>query len=77
MVTDGQLLEKIIAEAQTLPPSDQLRLIQRVAEMLIPAIQPTPSQPLVYGQFRGKGMSTDEDFVIAEWRPTDRDLNGP
>lgn len=30
-------------------------------------VQP-PRRLMIYGQFTGRGMSTDEDFCIAEWR---------
>lgn len=76
MSTDGQVLERIITEVQQLSLEDRLRLIQRVAETLAP-IKATPPRFLVYGQFSGKRMSTEEDFLIAEWRPTERDLHGP
>jgi acetylornithine deacetylase/succinyl-diaminopimelate desuccinylase-like protein len=36
-------------------------------------------QPLRFGEFGGDeaSMSTWEDFAIAEWRPTDEELDGP
>lgn len=77
MSTDGQVLERIITQVRQLSPEDRLRLIHRVAETLIPIEKATPPRFLVYGQFRGRRMSTEDDFLIAEWRPTERDLNGP
>lgn len=77
MSTNGQVLERIVTQVQQLSPEDRLRLIRRVAETLIPAEKVTPPRLLVYGQFSDEGMSTEEDFLIAEWRPTERDLNGP
>lgn len=37
-----------------------------------------PSRQLQYGKYRNSGLqfSTPEDFKIAEWRPTDSELDG-
>jgi hypothetical protein len=35
-----------------------------------------PQRRLVYGQFVGKNMSTEEDFRIAEWRGEGEEYNG-
>ena len=77
MTTDTPTLEQIAAQAQQLSPDDRLRLIQRVAETLIPAVQIRPPQRLEYGKYKGERMSTEEDFLIAEWHPTDEELDGP
>ena len=76
MSVNGQVLERLVLQAQQLPPLDRLRLIQQVAETLIQSPSTRSPQRLVYGQFKGMRMSTDDDFVIAEWRPTQEDLNG-
>lgn len=36
------------------------------------------SKPLQYGKYRNSGrkLSTNEDFKVAEWHPTDPELNG-
>lgn len=37
------------------------------------------NQYLVYGQYRntlGREFSTEEDFKLAEWHPTEEELNG-
>jgi hypothetical protein len=77
MSTDTQTLEHIISQVQQLSPDDRIRLIQRVAETLLPNLQIQPPQRLQYGKYKGKRMSTEEDFLIAEWRPSDEELNGP
>ena len=76
MTTDTPTVEQIAAQAQQLSPDDRLRLIQRVAETLIPAVQIRPPQRLQYGKYKGGRMSTEEDFLIAEWHPTDEELDG-
>jgi hypothetical protein len=37
---------------------------------------PVPAGTNLYGAFPGPGVTNDEDFKLAEWRPTDRELNG-
>lgn len=69
-------LENILAEVQHLSPHDRLQLIKSVADMLVPDKSPIAPRPLAYGEFHGAVMSTEKDFRIAEWRPTERDLNG-
>lgn len=70
MTIDTLTLEHIITQAQQLSPEDRLRLIQRLAETLISTIQPKSPRYLIYGEFKGERMSTEEDFLIAEWHPT-------
>lgn len=77
MSTNGQALEQILAQVEKLSLEERLKLIKLVAERLVSPEKPPRPQPLVYGQFKGQRMSTEEDFRIAEWRPTEKDLNGP
>ncbi len=70
------VLEQIIAQIQQFPPDEQLQLLLRLAEKLIATVQPRQLQPLIYGQFRGMSMSTEEDFAVAEWHPGEKELNG-
>jgi hypothetical protein len=70
-------VEKIVAEIQDLSPQDRLRLIRTVVDTLIKPESATESRRLIYGEFRGGRMSTEDDFRIAEWRPQDREMNGP
>lgn len=39
------------------------------------AITPTMPRQMVYGQFKGKQMSTEDDFRLAEWRGEAEDGN--
>ncbi len=70
-------VEKIVAEIEDLSPQERLKLIRFVVDTLITAGRPAESRLLTYGEFRGGRMSTEEDFTIAEWRPQDREMNGP
>jgi hypothetical protein len=74
MTTDTPTIEQIVAQTQRLSPDDRVRLIQRVAETLIPTIQRSVHRQLIYGEFRGENMSTEEDFLIAEWHPTEEEV---
>jgi hypothetical protein len=67
-------LDKIIAQAEQLSPEDRLRLIQRVAETLLPAQKVVRPRRLVYGELSGPNLSTEDDFTTVEWRPSDREV---
>ena len=69
-------MEQVASQIEQLSPDDRLRLIQHVIETLIPDQAAAQPQPLVYGRFRSEHMSTDEDFLVAEWRPTEHELDG-
>ena len=70
-------VERIVAEIQDLTPEERLKLIRIVVDTLIMPGRPAESRCLIYGEFRGERMSTEDDFKIAEWRPQDREMNGP
>jgi len=70
-------VERIVAEIQDLSPQERLRLIRTVVDTLITPGQPGESQRLTFGEFQDGRMSTEDDFRIAEWRPRDREMNGP
>ena len=70
-------VEKIAAEIQDLSPQERLRLIRTVVDTLISPGRPAESRPLIFGEFRGGRESTEDDFKIAEWRPQEREMNGP
>jgi hypothetical protein len=74
-------LHIIYQRAQQLPSGEQLELIKRLAETLAHAAQVSASAPryLVYGEFArapGRRAATEEDFALAEWHPTEAELNG-
>jgi hypothetical protein len=74
---DSVTLDKIVAEAQQLSAADRLRLIQRIAETLLPIPKPTQERLLKYGEFSSGKISSEEDFTLAEWRPSEREPEGP
>ena len=71
-------LEVIVDQMQRLSPNDQLTLIQRIAERLSKSKPAQQSPGLIYGKYRSAPtrMSTEEDFRLAEWQPTEEQLNG-
>jgi hypothetical protein len=79
MLADGQMLEKIFNQAIQLSPEYRLRLVQRIIQTLISPTLPQQPRLLRFGEFQGDeaAMSTLEDFAVAEWRPTDEELDGP
>lgn len=79
MVADTQSLDRIFSEARHLSPEYRLRLVQRLIQTLVSSSALPEPQPLRFGEFGGDeaAMSTLEDFAVAEWRPTDEELDGP
>ena len=77
MIADTQNLDRIFSEAKHLSPEYRLRLVQRIIQTLVSPSPPQESQPLRFGEFGGDeaAMSTLEDFTIAEWQPTDEELD--
>ncbi|MBP8107779.1 MAG: hypothetical protein KBG20_11465 [Caldilineaceae bacterium] len=76
MIADTQAMEKIVVMVQELSPEYRLRIIHRITETLLPSHDVAEPKPLQFGKYRGSRMSTIEDFSIAEWWPTDGELNG-
>lgn len=76
MNVQDMALEKILLQAKQLPSSTRLQLVKDVLDTIQVSQRPMRHQPLVYGRFRGPEVSTEADFEIAEWRPTDGELDG-
>jgi hypothetical protein len=75
----AQEIESIVTQIKRLSPEDQLRLIKRVTEMLNRGESGAERHRLTYGKYKDAAgrLSREEDFKIAEWHPTEKDLNGP
>ena len=78
MLSEAQLFEQIANEVKQLSLEYRLRLINFTAQTLTESGGSKPSKPLRYGQFHydETKMSTLEDFTLAEWHPTNREMNG-
>ena len=74
MTVGNSLIEQIVGQAIQLPFNERLSLIHHIIDTLPQKTE--QRQFLVYGQFQGARMSTEEDFRIAEWRPTEAELSG-
>ncbi len=76
-------LDLIVNQVQTLSVSEQLQLVKRILELLEGVMLQPPvgrgAGGLVYGKYKDAPgpMATEEEFRLAEWRPTEAELNGP
>jgi hypothetical protein len=65
-------IDKIAQQAQILSEYERLKLIKIIIEGLEREKQPQKTGALIYGKYaktEGK-MSTEEDFKLAEWSPS-------
>ena len=78
MLAEAQTLDQIFRETSKLSPEYQLRLVQRMMQRLYAYTTLPSPQPLQFGEFGGDEaeMATLDDFTIAEWHPTDEELDG-
>jgi hypothetical protein len=63
-------------EVKCLSSEQKVGLIKFLADTL--TVEPSSSVPLQFGKYQqtGRRMTTAADFAIAEWHPTDSELNG-
>ena len=63
-------------QAKNLPAEQKAELIKFLTDELIG--KPRQSTMVEFGKYANSGrrMSTEDDFKIAEWRPSDDELNG-
>lgn len=71
----SQIVETIKSQSKNLPVSDKVELIRFLTESLS---ERTVDTPLKFGKYSaaGRTMSTEEDLRIAEWNPSDSELDG-
>lgn len=76
-VSEYQLVFK---QVERLSPQEQFRLIQQlIGKLSQREVKPQVPQYLEYGKYRntpGRDFATEEDFKLAEWNPTEEQLNG-
>jgi len=74
----SEQLELIMNQVQQLSAEEQVQLIKRVAECLAERKNSGEGRYLVSGEYRNASghESTEEDFKLAEWHPTEEWLNG-
>lgn len=72
-------LEIVLQHAAKLSPVDKVEVIKRLADSLtMQAATPVKTKQLIYGKYKdypGKPVD-EEDFKLAEWHPTDKELEG-
>ena len=82
----SEQVEIIMSQVRQLSQADRIELLERLADSLDrgkPGIEPGPARDthckdarpatgLVYGKYlnTGRTQSTEDDFRLAEWRPT-------
>lgn len=78
MSVEYENLEEILDHVRRLTPEYRLLLMQGILDTMIPAAPSMPEHILKYGEYRDFDgpMSTLEDYAIAEWRPSDKELDG-
>lgn len=72
-------LQIVLQRAEKLSPFDKAEVIKRLVDSLtIQTAATAQTKQLIYGEFRDyPGKPTDEeDFKLAEWHPTDEELEG-
>jgi len=71
-------IDTIKQQSRKLLPNQKLELIKFLVESLVSDKSGQTPQYLVFGKYRNSGRqtSTEEDFKIAEWHPTEAELNG-
>lgn len=69
MAIQEPLFEQISAQVELLSVEERLRLIQQLAEGIEAALHPVRGRRLQYGKYRGPNMSSEENFLMAEWHP--------
>jgi len=74
MTISNRLIEQIVGQAIQLPFNERLNLIHRIIDTLPQDLD--QCQLLTYGQFQGARMSTEKDFLVPEWQPTEAELDG-
>ncbi len=77
MIIDNRDLEALLERISLLPPEYRVRLMHGILETLVPSPL-KKTETLQFGEFSDFDgpFSTIEDYVIAEWRPSERELSG-
>lgn len=75
MIVASQIVETIKSQSKNLPVSEKVELIRFLTESLS---ERTGETPLKFGKYSNaeRTMSTEEDLRIAEWNPSDTELDG-
>jgi hypothetical protein len=71
-------LDIIKQQSKKLVPKQKLELIEYLSKSLTPIKYGGKQRLIEFGKYQNTGLktSTDTDFNIAEWHPTEAELNG-
>jgi hypothetical protein len=71
-------LEIIKQQSRKLATEQKAELLRFLTESITNEKSGSVPQHLVFGKYShsGRPLSTDEDFDLSEWRPSDAELNG-
>lgn len=78
MTIEYQDIESLLERIKLLPPEYRVQLMHGILESLIPAQPIEEGTILRFGEFKDFDgpLSTYEDYALAEWWPSEHDLNG-
>lgn len=78
MTVEYENLEEILDHVRQLTPEYRLLLMQGILDTLIPTTSSRAGRILKYGEYKDFDgpMSTLEDYAMAEWWPSDKELDG-
>jgi hypothetical protein len=69
-------VDQILAAAAKLPAAERVQIIRGLTATLDDRKVAAAPEFLPYGKYRDGPESSEEDFLIAEWRPAEADWNG-
>jgi hypothetical protein len=78
MTIEYQYVESLLERIKLLPPEYRVQLMHGILETLISAPPSEDRIILRFGEFKDFDgpLSTYEDYALAEWWPSEHDLNG-
>ena len=78
MTAQYQEIADLLDSIKRLPPEYRVQLMHGILDTLVPEHSGEKSKILQFGEFKDFDgpLSTYEDYALAEWRPSERDLDG-
>lgn len=78
MTVQYQDIDTLLERIKLLPPEYRVQLMHGILETLVPAQSSEEDRIIQFGEFKDCDgpMSSYEDYALAEWWPSERDLNG-
>jgi hypothetical protein len=78
MTVEYRDVQNLLEQIRQLPPEYRVQLMHGILETLVPDSSVEQGSILQFGEYEhfNGPMSTYEDYALAEWWPSERDLNG-